>query len=150
MDNPIVYVLLSIALGIGSVVGSLLKAPPFLRTTVRSARKAIVKERDIDQAIERLISGNGELTPFMDWVSNLLTRLIVNLPSAFDSAQIPSLMDILSIVFGDLSQEKASSLLPSLPEEVMADEDSRFLVARKILSSTGVREKVISNASRNV
>jgi hypothetical protein len=147
--NPIVYLIGASLLGVGSILGKILSFPVTLRQAISSARKVVARTEEIDKAVERIISGGGEVTPFIDWVGDVVARIVVKVPAAFE-ADKPLVWDLVSEIFSTLPTWKAHELIPSAPESAVNGKLSRLSLARRALASPEIQEAVKEKVNGHV
>jgi hypothetical protein len=133
----------TVILGAGAAVAQWLKKrKPFDRWLSRVGPNLISEER-MDAAVERILSGNGPPSPFVDWVGDVISKLVA-LGSHWPHISHNQRIGILADAFSRLGAGAVEKLLPGIPPDIARRDYAKRTVAKAILRGNAQLEAVVA------
>jgi hypothetical protein len=129
---PAIVLPVSLGIAVLGLLSRFLKFKPALKALIEELRIKTVSYERVDKAVEDLLRQGKPVTPFIDWVGDVVASFATQLPE-WKEYTWEKRVGIISSLFGKLAKAKALTLVKVDDDVVLTDQEARKIVAMELL-----------------
>jgi hypothetical protein len=138
MLPPAVYLSIAGVITALAVITRFVKLKPAIQALIDSLHMGAVTYEQVDKAVEDLLRKGGDVTPFIDWVSDVIATLATEMPS-WKELDNDVRIGLIAALFSKLRRTRAVQLININDGMVISTAEARRALARSLLKSLDKR-----------